>query len=463
MKNSVLCMVLALVCSLLLLCTAAAAEPNQARIGDVEYTTLAEAVAAAKSGDTISLLCDVNLSETASTIEPGLSFTKEGTYTLLGNGYTLTHPKGSRPLLSVGSGVTLHLGAEDKPEESVLVLDGTHVDNKRTNSAVYVSGTGVLHMYSGVTVCNNKTIGGSGSAGIELYGSSALHMHGGSIRNNTTQYLSSAIYAGGSSTLNITGGEITGNHNTMLIGMNFGAVAVMDKANASVKNCRIANNTSAPSADGDYAGAVSVFTSGNTTIENCSIQYNGSASAFTGGVLVFSAATITNTNFTGNTGMAGGAVLVYSGAVCTVDGGKITGNNAQDGGGLAALGGKLTVTDNTVVYGNTASNSGDDLFSQQSEVTLPAPAKMEAIAKTVKLSGWFDDDEGNRYHEINHAVIRALTFGRGDVVSLKVPYRASTTTTEEVPVTGDGFNAALLLGLMLASGLGLLLLKKRTR
>ena len=70
------------------LAVSAAAEGNVAKIGDTEYDTLAEAVAAAQSGETVLLLKDVTVAATAG------GYNKAGLVisgiTLDGDGHTLT-------------------------------------------------------------------------------------------------------------------------------------------------------------------------------------------------------------------------------------------------------------------------------------------------------------------------------------------------------------------------------------
>lgn len=93
---------------------------NEAKIDTVYYKFLADAVAAAEDGDTIELLKDVcvtKLSEEGGNHNDGLlKFSKAGTYTILGNGHTITsgYKSGTMnaegPIVTAWNGAVVNLG-----------------------------------------------------------------------------------------------------------------------------------------------------------------------------------------------------------------------------------------------------------------------------------------------------------------------------------------------------------------
>lgn len=89
MKRKFLSILLTLAMALTLLPVSAMAEgetANVAKVGETEYTTLQDAIDAAKSGATVTLLADVNTPETSYTIRKSLTIDLNGK-TITADGY----------------------------------------------------------------------------------------------------------------------------------------------------------------------------------------------------------------------------------------------------------------------------------------------------------------------------------------------------------------------------------------
>lgn len=172
---------------------------NEAKIDTVYYKFLADAVAAAEDGDTIELLKDVcvtKLSEEGGNHNDGLlKFSKAGTYTILGNGHTITsgYKSGTMnaegPIVTAWNGAVVNLGDPNAPDKSGLTIDGQNIF--MTNDLVFVHDNSTINMYSGTTICNGSSWGNRGGIGVVVYGT--FNMYGGSIENNDSTLFGGAI------------------------------------------------------------------------------------------------------------------------------------------------------------------------------------------------------------------------------------------------------------------------------
>ena len=110
-----------------------------AQIGNTKYESLADAVDAATSGNTVTLLADVTLEER---VEPNLG--EETTLTINLGGYTLTREgtSGNGSVFDVKSGtVTIKNGTIDcTQDDAAIVADGVYAITARSGSAVTLTG-----------------------------------------------------------------------------------------------------------------------------------------------------------------------------------------------------------------------------------------------------------------------------------------------------------------------------------
>lgn len=182
---------------------------RSARIGDKDYATLADAIAAAKAGETVTLLTNVHIKgcieiKTAMTIDFA--------------GYTLSSDSSG---LDIYADLTLKNGTLNANTWGIWIQDGAEVniakdmtinadlDTDRTNAAaVTVVGgangkSSVLNMEGTVTARNNFAVSGNGSVGM---GNVIINIKDGAKISSTD----TAVYMPNTLQLNISGGEITG-------------------------------------------------------------------------------------------------------------------------------------------------------------------------------------------------------------------------------------------------------------
>ena len=185
MKKRVLSMLMALALCLTLLPTAAWAEGadapkgGAAQIGDTVYSTLPEAVNAAKDGDTIKLLADYKTAEGASEEEDdGLTITKSVTLNL--NGYGMDDFQVAQ----------VNDKAETLPSGNLTVED--------TSAAKTGKVTGMIKLLAGNLTINGGTIGHDRRDGVSIENGNLI-VNGGAI-----DYL----YGSNSGTVTITGGTV---------------------------------------------------------------------------------------------------------------------------------------------------------------------------------------------------------------------------------------------------------------
>lgn len=178
MKKRVLSMFMALALCLTLLPAAAFAEGTEggaAQIGDTVYSTLPEAVNAAKDGDTIKLLADYAGGEG----ESGLTITKSVTLNLNGHGMDYFRV------------VQVNDAAETLPSGNLTVED--------TSAAQTGKVTGMIELLAGKLTINGGTIGHDRRDGVSIENGNLI-VNGGAI-----DYLYGDA---GSGTVTINGGTV---------------------------------------------------------------------------------------------------------------------------------------------------------------------------------------------------------------------------------------------------------------
>ena len=317
--------------------TYASTVAKNARTGTT-YETLASAISAASSGDTIYLMANTSLSSSISigkaiTIQPSggsytvtntgsgvamFNVTSGGTLTLTGNGsYTLTFSgeslEGSR-IVTCNSGGTLNL------------KNGATLKNTKASAIVNLSG-GTVNMSGGTITANTKgykikpidgtgsTAAGEHTTGSGISNAGTLNLSGGTISSNTTYYYGGGIYNSG--TLKMTGGTIDGNkafYGGGIYNAPTGSSTKLTITGGTISNNSLLEGTYEPTKLGHDATSYSPFNGngggiwvgiGDASISNCSIT--GNKGGFGGGIAAGKdGSTSTNTvtlesvTFTGN-------------------------------------------------------------------------------------------------------------------------------------------------------------------
>lgn len=416
----------------------ALAEGNVAKINGNEYATFDEALTAAKSGDTITLLQNattegINLSN-ALTIDGGkdskytLKFTKHGIAMWENSSLTFNNCNvvmegiGSTPyaewnwMTISASNATLTLN------NSNMVLDGTGTrteGDKATHGIYFSKATTELHL-------NNKS-----KLEIRNYSQDALEWNGGSGAYNFTMENSTFIAeknrSGLTGTFGVTAKDSIFNVNNNRGNGSNGSHYVFDHCNVdfsnngshglSAGNLTLKNDTTLVAKDNGITG-VTFFGTGdfsNSTITISGTKGNLNSAA---GLRLGSAyATCTideKTKLTIQDNYTTG-ILLFSGSQLTVNSSsvKITGNHAeqlncsakkdadQQGGGIhVRSGASATLPSNAQLYNNHALVAGDDIYAEPgSTITFGntgAGWKLDGDPDcTDAIDGWYDDSEPN--------------------------------------------------------------------
>ncbi len=424
---------MALICALVLV-PSAYADGAVARIGETEYNTFDEAVAAAKNGETVTLLADaetagLNLSKDL-TIDGGgnaLKFTDKG-IALWGHALVLKNVNAS--MTGIGStpytaewnwmAVGASKGASLTLDGATLSMDGTGAGNVH---AIYFCSNNKLNLKNG----SNLTI--------KNYKQDALEWDGGD----------------GGYNVNIeTGSTYTSDH--CRSGFTGTFVVTVDKSKVNVVNStgngsngshfNIKNGSTVDfSGNGGHGLSAGDLTIDRSTVTANDNAYNGII--FTGKG-EFKSANVQISGTKGalywNAGMrllkANASLDVDAASTVSITGNKVTGLNL-DGGSYATFAGgaKLTITGNDASQENcstkkdAAQMGGGVMVRSNASLSLPASAKIDnnhaalagddlcaeqgatiSFGKTVEgdtltafngcgdaITGWFDDSEDARW------------------------------------------------------------------
>lgn len=141
MKRTVLALLLAVFMAATLMTVGAAAEGNEAAIGDTEYDTLTEALSKAQSGDTVRLLKDIDNSITAVGYKGGINYSLNEGVTLDGADHTISGHIGVR--INAAGGTVQNVKFENIHNKEVVDADTCEYygwESKTGNqSAIYAS------------------------------------------------------------------------------------------------------------------------------------------------------------------------------------------------------------------------------------------------------------------------------------------------------------------------------------
>lgn len=141
MKRTVLALLLAVFMAATLMTVGAAAEDNEAAIGDTKYATLTEALSNAHSGQTVTLLKDIDNSITAGGYTGGINYSLNEGVTLDGADHTISGHIGVR--INAAGGTVKNVKFEDIHNNVVVDPDTCEYygwESKTGNqSAIYAS------------------------------------------------------------------------------------------------------------------------------------------------------------------------------------------------------------------------------------------------------------------------------------------------------------------------------------
>ncbi len=418
-----------------------ALEPPQtpdyvAQIGDTKYKTLAEAAAAAKSGDTITLLADIfeengvgifangtNTAESDGVLDLTIDMAGHTLYCIIketepgisANLYTTT----SAPEYKMGT-LTIRNGTfkgVDKPGYKInsaisctgnLVMENCVVENATAKDHGAVTVRNVVH---GVSVTlkqctfrnnsvpktgalcvehNVKTIldgvefvdNYAGWYGAALYITSEDRSEKGSVEiknckfvGNEAAFDGGAVYIGPNQETVLTDNEFTDNHG----GRNGGAIHIMESSTA-IQSCEFTNNSAVSN-----GGAIYTY---NGTVTTQDSNFTGNHADENGGALYSSNSTVEiNGDLTNNTaGGNGGAVCMYQYKLDLT--GNMTGNTAGGNGG--ALFSVWSVVDlNGDISGNSAVQGGG-IYTAENTFGSVYDGKINLLEATVRNNGASD-------------------------------------------------------------------------
>jgi len=369
-----------------------------------------ELIEALKVDDAIvAILNDIELSKTLKI--------SHGTHTLISlNGSSvLRGATCTENMFHIGWKTVLNLGMAG--QDISLFLDGNNLDTAN-GSVVFVEDGGIVNMYDGVIIKNNKMLGmnvaytnfkkgnnGAAGAGVYVY-NGIFNMYGGSISNNYSRFNGAGVYNYGR--FNLYGGSIENNkteksggaiynyrvflqdggdilNNACITADGYGAGVYNGKTIYSyyyLESGKVSGNTSFANGAGVFVSAKGVtWIKGGQISDNTSMENGGGIS--TKGTLIVVGGEISNNSAS----KYGGGIYSYADtevqSFTFVKGGKIEGNSAKHGGAFAIKEGQKVEITGGEFINNTASVSGGGIYTFVDK-GLQVP---QVLIKNVKLSG----------------------------------------------------------------------------
>ena len=444
---------------------------NVARIGEIEYATLDEAVKAATNGDTIYLLKDA-------TTENGFGL-KGMTLTVDGDGHKITF---------VDKTIYLAQGSEN----AILTFKNSTIDMTKTVGTPTVSGEGypwaaVVLNWNCELNLENTTLNMDGING--QVSSTAVYMHAGASMTLTNSTMIAENYAGNGFstddgnydvTVTLNNSNMTLNKNRTGFNSNY-VINVNNKSNLTVTNSRghgsngsdyfVDDSTVLYDGNGSHG-----MSSRNVVIRNYSNvtsnnnKYYGVYVNGSGEFLVDSTSSLT-TNGNGYAGLrllasekssvvqAGGKLIInenrsdglYNQRTTVFEEGSyveiMLNHDSGKGGGIYNTG-ALTLPSNAKIYNNHAEVAGDDIYSTGTIIFGSVGTDWYLDGEpdcTDKITGWFDDAKDTRWdaHQFdldnNHIVeVNAGTYSNTeDGLAIKAAHGLSTVNVHYVTVDGE--------------------------
>ena len=370
-----------------------------AKIGETEYASVADAMAAAKPGDTIKLLKDITES-----VEVKVARDVGGELTIDLNTYSI-------------NGDTAHqciwrTYRTNCWPQKLIVKNGT-LKNAGSGSAIWWQGD--LEVVNCRFEKNQDGAIRSGSGNTTIVNSIFEENQSG----NAT---GAAVQLTANRECTITDSNFSGNATTSVNAVkNMGGAVYVDQGTLDITDCTFEKNSAV------YGGAIAVSYMKELTIGN-------------------------DTNFLDNNASYGGGIYA-NGANINIAANSVLCNNIASGygGGIYASASNINIAANSAVYNNTAATAGDDLFFfSKSTFTLPNAKDMSGdlilSSDKAEITGWYHDgwkkwnaaanDGKGDYEEIGRWTVETAdeyTPVENDphAVSLKAAMKKSSGGTED--------------------------------
>lgn len=419
---------MALVCALVMV-PSAYADGAVACIGEAKYNTFDEAVAAAKNGETVTLLADaetagLNLSKDL-TIDGGgnaLKFTDKG-IALWGHALVLKNVNAS--MASIGStpytaewnwqSVCASKGASLTLDGAALTMDGAGTASK--THAIYFCSNNKLNLKnaSTLTIKNYSQDalewdGGDGGYNVNIEGGSTF------VSDHNRSGFTGSFYATvDSSTVKVINSTGNGSNGTYYTIKNNSDVTFENSGNWGISAWRIdmSNGSKLHANNNGYSG---VWTRVLNVDSSCTVDVEGNgakgfAAKTNGGIFFQGNGKIVsviekgaNVIIENNAGSGiytaqkacnltiGSATIINNGTgVCNEDG-----IGADMGGGVYNVG-TMKLDPSVAIYNNHAKNAGDDIYG--TGVTEFGNVGNDWVLDDCNhaINGWFDDSQGARW------------------------------------------------------------------
>jgi len=453
----------ALVLTLVQAPSAALAEGNVARVGDVEYATFDEAFAAAADGQTITLLADattrgLNVSKDV-TVDGGghtLTFVEKG-IALWGKSLALKNVAatmtgiGSTPYTAEWGWMTIcaSKNASITLDNAKLSMDGAGTGNN--THAIYLTGNNKLNLQNGsvLTVKNYKQDalewdGGDGGYNLNVTGGSKL------VSDHNRSGLTGAFYATVDAStvdvINSTGNGSNGSHFDI---RNGSSVTFSGNADHGLSAGNLSISSSTVTAENNglngiiftgkgafKAATVNVSGTKGKSYWNAGIRLKGAKATLD--VDAASKVSVANNQVTGLFLDGGASATFVKDATLSITGNDASQANcatkkdlAQCGGGVVVRGdASLVLPAGAQVNNNRAALAGDDVYVEEGgSLRLSAAnagTELNAFDGCAHaIDAWYDDSADARWSadaaEKNHAVPVAAGEHAG-VVALKAAH-----------------------------------------
>lgn len=258
---------------------------------------------------------------------------------------------------SYGGGIFAGYGQRATGEQ-IIMSNGSVYSNtaKKAGGGIAAYGTGVTATVSGGSIAINSAPKGSG---ISARGSSTVNISGGNITSNTstdTDSVGGAVYVE-SSTLNLTGGTIQRNS----VAGSGGGIYATDSSSLTLSGAYLTSNT-APSGGGIYCDG-STLDVNNFQIKGNTATEKGSGIALYNSTCEISGNTQIQSNGTGNGGCeSGGGIWVSGTTTLTVNNIALNGNQAKTGAGMYLDKGTTVYLKGGNIMGNTSSVKASGIY-----------------------------------------------------------------------------------------------------
>ena len=271
----------------------------------------------------------------------------------------------------------------------------------------------IFNLYGGEISGNTAKYGGA----IRAAGSSAdadkcqVNIYGGTIKENHSTYQGGGIYASNNTVVNLYGGEISGNTSEA----EGAGIRMATKSILNLKGTDLTGNVTQV-----YGGAIFASNTGTKVYLDAGVL-SGNKAVAGGAVMLQSGAEMimNDGTITGNedTGSGGAGIYVSTGTFFTMNGGKITGNkSAGRGGGIYLLRSEGTFNGGEITNNESAKTGGGLNISGATVVFNELTVK------------------GNSSNEGGGIYVNRTSSGSGDTLKY---YPSTVTINEGTLITGN--------------------------